>query len=172
MIISLTGFMGCGKSSAGRELSELLCCPFIDLDAFIEEKEGRTIPEIFSSCGEESFRSLELAALKEIIEGHQDSDTIVLALGGGTIMTPECADIVKSLTFCIYLKTSADHLASRLSDEAAGRPLLASGDLRTRIETLLTERASTYENTAALTIDTDRLSVAETALAIRANLFI
>ncbi len=172
MIISITGFMGCGKSSTGRKLSELLCCPFIDLDAFIEEKEGRTIPEIFSSCGEESFRSLELAALKEIIEGHQDSDTIVLALGGGTIMTPECADIVKSLTFCIYLRTSVNQLLRRLSGETAGRPMLSSDNLRTRIEFLMSERAETYENTASLTIDTDELSITETALAIRATLFI
>ena len=48
--------MGCGKSSVGRELSRLLCCPFMDLDSVIEEREGRKIPEIFATEGEAAFR--------------------------------------------------------------------------------------------------------------------
>ena len=63
MIISLTGFMGCGKSSVGRELSKLLCCPFMDLDQVIEERIGRTIPEIFAKSGEAEFRRLEKETL-------------------------------------------------------------------------------------------------------------
>ena len=69
MIISLTGFMGCGKSSVGRKLSQLLCCPFMDLDQVIEERAGRSIPEIFASEGEEAFRSMELDALRNIVSG-------------------------------------------------------------------------------------------------------
>jgi shikimate kinase len=69
MIISLTGFMGCGKSSVGRRLSQLLCCPFMDLDQVIEERAGRSIPEIFASEGEEAFRSMELDALRNIVSG-------------------------------------------------------------------------------------------------------
>ena len=68
MIISLTGFMGCGKSSVGRKLSELLCCPFMDLDSVIEERAGRTIPEIFASEGEAGFRRMEAEALEACIE--------------------------------------------------------------------------------------------------------
>ncbi|MBQ3246076.1 MAG: shikimate kinase [Bacteroidales bacterium] len=68
MIISLTGFMGCGKSSVGRKLSELLCCPFMDLDDVIEERAGRTIPEIFASEGEAEFRRMEAEALEACIE--------------------------------------------------------------------------------------------------------
>ena len=70
MIISLTGFMGCGKSSVGRKLSELLCCPFMDLDSVIEERAGRTIPEIFASEGEAGFRRMEAEAL-EAVTGQQ-----------------------------------------------------------------------------------------------------
>ena len=70
MIISLTGFMGCGKSSVGRKLSELLCCPFMDLDDVIEERAGRTIPEIFASEGEAEFRRMEAEAL-EAVTGQQ-----------------------------------------------------------------------------------------------------
>ena len=70
MIISLTGFMGCGKSSVGRELSRLLCCPFMDLDDVIEERAGRRIPEIFASEGEAEFRRMEAEAL-EAVTGQQ-----------------------------------------------------------------------------------------------------
>ena len=68
MIISFTGFMGCGKSSVGRELSELLCCRFTDLDALIEEQAGCSIPEIFERSGEKEFRRMEAEALRGLSE--------------------------------------------------------------------------------------------------------
>jgi len=79
MIISLTGFMGCGKSSVGRKLSELLCCPFMDLDSVIEERAGRTIPEIFASEGEAEFRRMEAEALEACIEMNVARDDAPLA---------------------------------------------------------------------------------------------
>ena len=60
MIISLIGFMGCGKSSVGRRLSELLCCRFMDLDDIVEEVAGLSISEIFAKDGELGFRQMEL----------------------------------------------------------------------------------------------------------------
>ena len=196
MTISFIGFMGCGKSSVGRRLSELLCCPFMDLDCVIEEQAGRSIPEIFASDGEAAFRQMELDALRSIILcntgagrvqkqslpssmgptlcGQRGSTVsapsllphnhMVLSLGGGAVMTPECAKLVKENTLCIYLRTSVDTLVERLTNEAAGRPLLASdSDLRTRIETLMAKRASTYETTAHHIIDTDNLSIGDIA---------
>ena len=71
--------MGCGKSSVGRRLSELLCCPFMDLDQVIEEREGRTIPEIFSQNGEPAFRQMELEALKSIIMTSEPRQCVPLA---------------------------------------------------------------------------------------------
>ena len=79
MIISLTGFMGCGKSSVGRKLSELLCCPFMDLDDIIEERAGRRIPEIFASEGEAEFRRMEAEALEDCIEKKAARDDAPLA---------------------------------------------------------------------------------------------
>ena len=72
MIISLTGFMGCGKSSVGRKLSTLLSCSYVDLDSYIEETAGRTVPEIFASDGEAVFRKMELEALGTVIYGQQE----------------------------------------------------------------------------------------------------
>ena len=169
MIISLTGFMGCGKSSVGRKLSELLCCNYVDLDSVIETREGRSIPEIFTADGEAAFRSMELDALKSVIS--ENPQTIVLSLGGGTIMTPECARLVHNHTHCNYLRADIDTLVNNLKDEADGRPML-QGDaqphtsdqekinhLRSRIETLMEQRSTIYENTAHIIIDTDGKSI-------------
>ena len=67
MIISLTGFMGCGKSSVGRKLSELLCCSFMDLDDVIVERAGKSITEIFATDGETAFRKMERDTLCDIV---------------------------------------------------------------------------------------------------------
>ena len=69
MIVSLTGFMGSGKSSVGKVLAEKLSCPFVDLDSLIETGEGRSIPDIFASGGESLFRSLELKYLDSFLKG-------------------------------------------------------------------------------------------------------
>ena len=82
MTVSLTGFMGCGKSSVGRELAALLSCSFIDLDAYIEKKTGMSIPEIFSEKGEQGFRLAEKDALKEVLSLYgSDSTDIRMADG-------------------------------------------------------------------------------------------
>lgn len=188
--------MGCGKSSVGRKLSQLLCCPYMDLDSVIEERTGRSIPDIFANDGEAAFRQMELDTLQNILRevGRQSAppapshsraagpSPIVLSLGGGTVMTPECAELVREKTLCIYLRTSVDALVCRLASEAEGRPLLNQashpGDdgnnspnesaalLRSRIESLMSRRASTYEATAHIILDTDSLSVDEIAQTI------
>ena len=183
MIISLTGFMGCGKSSVGRRLSQLLCCPFMDLDAEIEKRCGCTVAEIFAERGEAEFRMFEKETLKDILETggrvleippssstpacknqeHPSNERpqMILALGGGAVMTPECEKMVHEQTKCIYLRTSVEELVARLTDESAGRPLLASSDLKTRIETLMSLRMETYERTAHLIIDSDSKTIDE-----------
>ena len=162
--------MGCGKSSVGRKLSQLLCCPFMDLDSYIEEISGRSIPEIFATDGESCFRKMELEALREITRGRTSSDehsqSMILALGGGTVMTAECAEIVNKETTCIYLKASADTLISHLEGETAHRPMLHGESLRERISVLMDQRSATYENTAHIIIDTDGKSIDEIAAAI------
>ncbi len=161
--------MGSGKSSVGRRLSELLCCRFMDLDEVIEVREGRKIPEIFTSDGEAAFRRMELEALKIAI--NSTSGDLVLALGGGTVITPECAEQIHEHTSCIYLCASVDTLVSRLENEAAGRPLLQSPEgLRERVSGLMDLRATTYESIANHVIDTDGKSPEEIAKEIQAQL--
>ena len=78
-------------------------------------------------------------------------------------MTPECADLVKEHTFCIYLRASADTLLEHLSGEADGRPMLAGDDLRKRITELMSMRSSTYERVAHTIIDIDGKTIEEVA---------
>ena len=70
MIISLIGFMGAGKTTIGKQLAQSVKCPFVDLDAYIEEKEGKTISEIFEQSGEKGFRDMEFNYLQDILEDH------------------------------------------------------------------------------------------------------
>lgn len=113
-------------------------------------------------------------------------------------MTPECEELVHEKTLCIYLRTSIDTLVSRLSSEAAGRPMLnvshtphnviqseaeSTGEvteavdttpqaeaLRARIESLMSRRASTYERTAHIIIDTDTHTIDSLAQVIAGHI--
>ena len=145
--------MGCGKSSVGRELSGLLSLPFVDLDEYIESREGRSIRDIFEDEGEAAFRKMELESLKEILA----QDNIILSLGGGTITTPECADLVSARTFCIYLKASPATLLAHLEHESAGRPMLNPTDAgtstgNTETVTLQNSNPSSSKNTPSISL--------------------
>ncbi len=124
--ISLIGFMGCGKSSVGKILAALLPeCRLIDLDAYIEEKRGMNIPEIFNELGEAAFRRMEREALEEIF-----SDTArpraILSLGGGTVTSESCRQLIRQHTDCFYLRATTDTLLAALEGHAEGRPMLSS----------------------------------------------
>lgn len=116
-------------------------------------------------------------------DGMLSAISAVLALGGGTVMTPDCAEQVHTQTCCIYLRASLDTLVERLRNEAAGRPMLrtrtpdpgtepcptpADADiaLRERISSLLAQRSATYESVAHHIIDVDGLSVEDVARSI------
>ena len=158
--------MGCGKSSVGRRLSQLLCCPFMDLDEVIEKEAGKTIPKIFADEGEAGFRALEKTVLTSVLSGNAEegtgNKTAVISLGGGTVMTRECAELVHTRTLCIYLRASVETLVSHLEGETSNRPML-SGNLKDRITELMSQRSSTYESIAHIIIDIDGQTVEETA---------
>ena len=156
MIISLTGFMGSGKTTVGRIVADALGCPFFDLDDIVVKKAGKGIPAIFAEDGEPAFRTLEADSLKAFIKKYAQS-TAVLALGGGTLQNALSAKLVKEKTLCIYLQASADTIKERLGN-TTGRPL-ASGDWAP----LLESRLATYAATAEITLNTDGLTAEEVA---------
>ena len=157
MMITLTGFMGSGKTTVGKVLADFLGCPFMDLDDLIVKKAGKSIPDIFAQDGEEAFRQLEAKILRQQVEKYAES-TVVLALGGGAVLAPASASLLHEKTVCIYLRASLDTLLGRLAGETAGRPL-ADASLAER----LASREPLYEETAHVIVDTDGLAPDEVA---------
>ena len=157
MMITLTGFMGSGKTTVGKVLADFLGCPFMDLDDLVVKKAGKSIPDIFAQDGEPAFRLLEAQVLRKTVEKYAES-TAVLALGGGAVLAPASATLLREKTVCIYLRATLDTLLARLAGETAGRPL-ADASLADR----LASREPIYEETAHVIIDTDGLSPDEVA---------
>ena len=156
-MITLTGFMGSGKTTVGKVLADFLGCPFMDLDDLIVKKAGKSIPEIFAQDGEPAFRQLEARLLRQTVEKYTEN-TVVLALGGGAVTAPASAALLREKTVCIYLRATLDTLLQRLQGETAGRPL-ADDSLAER----LASREPIYEETAHVIIDTDGLTPDEVA---------
>lgn len=158
MIISLCGFMGAGKSTIGKFLASHTGYAFIDLDRYIEAKRGCTIADFFAMAGEKKFREEEFRSLQEIIQEYtQKNNHLILALGGGTVMQPPCADLIKTKTLCLYLYCNQKELVKRLKRGAAKRPLLAGKsdrELEEHIMQLMQQRAAIYESCACAIIDT------------------
>ena len=152
MLVALTGFMGCGKSTVGRLLADALGCPFIDLDEAIVKKAGRPIPAIFEADGERGFRRLEKQVLEQTVAKYAEN-TAVLALGGGTVTVPGAVGLLQENTLCIYLKASLETIQGRLEGQTQVRPL-ADDHLPQR----LAEREHLYEKAAHITLDTDGIS--------------
>ena len=155
MIIALTGFMGCGKSSVGRKLRTLLSCDLTDLDSYIEDKTGRTIREIFKNDGEAVFRQIEQGCLKQFLDTPEEGEYTILSLGGGTLMTEDCRKMVREKARCVYLRATVDTLEHNLHFGVESRPLLAGGDLREKIMAMMEKRGPVYEETADIIVDTD-----------------
>ena len=141
--IFLIGFMSSGKSKIGRQLAKKLNRTFIDLDAAIEKKEGRSISEIFEKEGEEAFRLLETNALKDI----EENASLVLALGGGTPCYHDNIQLIKEKGKSIYLKIDEGILIGRLRQDLGKRPLikdLNNEQVSEFVKTKLQEREEVY----------------------------
>ena len=122
MKIVLVGYMGSGKTTVGKLLAKELNLNFIDLDAYIEQSESMTTPELFQSKGEIYFRKKECMYLKEILA---EQDNFVLSTGGGTPCYGDNMNaIIGETQNNFYLKVSLPGLVERLSREKSERPLI------------------------------------------------
>lgn len=110
--IFLIGYMGCGKSSLGRKLAKAGGMEFMDMDSIIEQREGASISDIFHYQGEEYFRDAERALIEEL--GTADGD-MVISTGGGAPAWQNNMELMNSLGDTIYLRRTAQQIASRLS---------------------------------------------------------
>ena len=142
MLIYFTGFMATGKSRIGEATAKSLGLEFIDTDKFIEQKESKTIAEIFAQDGEAHFRKLEIEAVKEI----SNAGPSVVALGGGTLTQPEVVDIIRETGLLIRLWAPLETLSERIGRKTT-RPLMAGLDENQRkdkISSMLKEREPFY----------------------------
>ncbi len=168
MKIILLGYMGSGKTTVGIQLSKKLFLNFTDLDEFIEEKEQKSIKEIFEQKGEIYFRKIEHKYLKQFIK---ENESFVLSLGGGTPCYAGNLDLIlndkNNLSF--YLRGSISTLFKRLSENKFKRPLindLSDNQLTEYIAKHLFERGIFYDK-ATYKIVIDDKEVQEIVTEIR-----
>ncbi|MDR0412307.1 MAG: shikimate kinase [Dysgonamonadaceae bacterium] len=154
--IFLIGYMGAGKTTIGKRLSQKLNLQFIDLDLFIESRYRKTINELFAEKGEEHFRDIERKALLEVSQ----FENVVISTGGGTPCFFDNASVMNGLGKTVYLKISPDELIRRLITGRRDRPLVKDKNKeemeRFIIETLA-EREPFY-NQAAIVFDATHLT--------------
>ncbi|EUJ36531.1 shikimate kinase [Listeria weihenstephanensis FSL R9-0317] len=154
--IVLTGFMGAGKTTVGKLLSQTMQLPIIDIDTEIQLEQQASITEIFANLGEVKFRELEHQMLLRVLQ--KDA---VISTGGGIILSPENRAELTAANFVVYLKTQPDSFLSRLKGDTT-RPLIQEKSAK-EIKDLFESRAQLYENSAHLTIETDELTPQEIA---------
>ncbi len=121
--ISLIGFMGTGKSNLGKLLAQSNNSTFIDLDLIIEQKEGKSISDIFKDSGEEYFRKLENQALKTV----DFSTPTVLACGGGTTINSDNVDLIRAGSKVLWLWSPLEEIKKRIDN--TNRPLLNNAEI-------------------------------------------
>ena len=149
--IYLIGPMGAGKSTIGRQLAETLGYEFQDTDREIQNRTGVDIPTIFEYEGEEGFRKRELQVIEDLVQ----RDGVVLATGGGVIVTPENRRHLTARGFVIYLHCSAEQQYARTARDR-NRPLLDTDDPQARLRELMAERDPLYRQVADMVVSTER----------------
>lgn len=147
----LIGYMGAGKTTIGKRLSQKLQIPFYDTDSYIEEKQEQCISDIFAKYGEEYFRCLETECLKELLEQEREE---VLSTGGGLPLRRENRELLRQMGCTVYLQVSKDTILERLKKDTT-RPLLQVADRERKIEEMLQVRHPVYMETADLTLVVD-----------------
>jgi shikimate kinase len=157
--IALIGFMGAGKTAVAKILAQKLGKEFIELDAIIEKKAGRSIPEIFRQDGEIRFRELEIEAVRQIA----NKKNAVIACGGGIVLNKKNIDRLKEESVIIYLTASPAVILKRTSDHKNVRPLLDVTDRAKQVKNLLKFRQPLYRRAADITVDTSRLDIVAVA---------
>ena len=153
--IALIGFMGTGKTAVGKALAEKLGKKFVELDPLIEQKAGKTIPEIFKQDGEITFRELEIEVTKEVARGRNQ----VIACGGGVVLNKINIDRLRNESIIVYLTAPPQIILKRTSNDAEERPLLKVANPTLTIQELLAFRKPFYERAANIKVDTSKLDV-------------
>jgi shikimate kinase len=149
--VVLVGMMGSGKTTIGKKVAAALGVPFVDTDAEIEQREGRSVADLFARDGEPAFRQLEAAMLDDVVR--RDAPMIV-ATGGGAVLADANRQLLRTRALVIWLRADAGLLAHRVADDES-RPLLVD-DARGTLERLIREREPLYREVADRIVEVDR----------------
>lgn len=160
----LVGAPGAGKSTVGARLARRLGMDFTDVDALVEQRAGKPIPEIFLLDGEPAFRELERATTLE-----QVGRPGVVSLGGGAVMDPAIREALAGHTV-IWLDVTAQQASRRVGLTGNSRPLLAGGNVHSTMVRLMNQRLPLYQEVATHRIDTNGLKPAGVARQVLALL--
>ena len=150
MKIYLIGMPGCGKSTLGKKLAEILGYDYIDMDNYIEQKACMFIDEIFDAYGEDFFRALEANTLNDFLK----LDNVIIATGGGVIKNKANKALMDGK--CIYLEVPVLDLEERLANSMIVRPLLQTKT----VGALYLERNDLYDYFSDITVDNTDMDVA------------
>ena len=153
--IALIGFMGVGKTAVGQLLAQKLGRDFFELDWLIEQRAGKSIPEIFQQDGEMAFRELEIEVTKKVAK----MENAVIACGGGLVLNKINIDRLRAGGSTVYLTASPSAILKRVSSEGGKRPLLEVDNPRLTIRELMGFRKPFYERAADITINTSKLDI-------------
>ena len=153
--VILIGMPGCGKTTIGTELAELIGYGYIDSDSVIVAREGKRLNEIIAELGREGFLDIEAKVNSELC-----ATRCVIATGGSVIYREKAMEKLKTMGKVVYLKLSLDTIASRLGDLKARGVALKEGFA---LKDLYEERVPLYEKYADIAVDLDGLTVLEAA---------
>jgi shikimate kinase len=143
--VVLTGYMGAGKTTVGRQVAARLGLQFVDSDAAIEERAGMTIAEIFSKKGEFWFRRTEETIIREIVSGEPHG---VLAIGGGAVESARTRGLLARVAHVVWLRLDAEAAWPRVA--GSGRPLAMD---EARFARRYAGRVAAYDEVSHIALD-------------------
>lgn len=161
--VILIGYMGCGKSTIGKNLSYKLKMALIDTDKSIENRQKRTISAIFDEDGEEAFRQMETDYLREVLTY---KDPYVISVGGGLPMREVNQELMQDLGVVVYLRAKPETIYQRLKHDTT-RPLLRGDNPEQKIRDMIAYRGPIYEKAAQVIIDVEGKDVDSLAREIK-----
>lgn len=137
--------MGCGKSTIGKILAEMLKCEFYDMDEYIVGKEKMQIPEIFAEKGEKYFRETETAVIRELSTANG-----VIACGGGAMLKKENAEIASENGIVVYIESEFETCYSRISGDR-NRPIVMN-NTKEELNFIYDSRIPLYKENSSVTV--------------------
>lgn len=149
--VVLVGMMGSGKTRIGRAIAKAVRLPFCDTDDIIEEQAGMSIARIFETQGEQAFRDMETAVIRDVLA--RGGPVRVVSTGGGAVMRPENAELIFGRTHSIWMYADIPVLLQRVG-RSNDRPLLRAPDPEKVLRDMAEVRYPVYGR-AGLRVDTE-----------------